>query len=213
MRSKESIIIKTNKIFYLNALSAFTTFGFFTSIIEFSLWFKKVQKYQDLVLVGEADKYKGTLNKEIEGLKAELEKEKLEHQVKFSKIHEERAQVIKEMYKRLIKIHYDAQVHFVNRDKQEKSEHPVSYLFETLRYFEDHELLFPDNVCDLISETIGLYTQLATNVEGLSVASRSTQDNKNERERYWYDKIYDSLQRKIPELKRELKKEFRKLIS
>jgi hypothetical protein len=212
IEAKRVIYYQEAQSFYLNALSLFSVLGLFISITGFSLWFNKVQKFQDMALVGEAEKYNGALSKELEEIKGQLEKERLEHQVKFSKIHEERAVVIKEMYKRIVKIHYDAQIYFVNRDRKEIGDHPSSYLFDTLRYFEDHELLFSDKVNSLISETIGHYTQLATNVDGLSVASKSIQDSKYQEEKYWYDKIYDSLQKKIPELKKELKEEFRNLI-
>ena len=78
---------------------------FLTGISSLSLvaiWLGKliINKTFDLGL----EKYKASLQKENEVHKSELSKQSLEHQIKFSKLHEDRAEKIKILYSKVIEL-------------------------------------------------------------------------------------------------------------
>ena len=61
----------------------------------------------------DAEKFKATLkadaDREIESLKHSLQMIATEHQVRFSKMHERRAEVIEDLYKKLTHLYLDGQ--------------------------------------------------------------------------------------------------------
>lgn len=79
--------------FYFFAMSGITTF---------SIWVGKliITKSFDIRI----ESYKAGLQKEIEGYKSNLSKISLEHQIKFSRLHEDRAEKIKVLYHKVIEL-------------------------------------------------------------------------------------------------------------
>ncbi len=95
--------------------------------------------------------------------KHELEMLRNEHSVKFSKLHEEQARVVKELYSKLLEIKNACSliVRFFEHDKKgvqtakdelskELFEHSKSDEFR--KFYKENEILFPDSICDLIQE-------------------------------------------------------------
>jgi hypothetical protein len=80
-------------IYFLSGVTAFTTLA---------IWLGKliINKSFDLGL----EKYKSSLQKEIEVHKNELARQSLEHEIKFSKLHADRAEKIKTLYTKVIEL-------------------------------------------------------------------------------------------------------------
>ena len=80
----------------------FTYLFVVSGLTTFSIWIGKlvITRAFDLGV----EKYKVSLQKEIEEHKTELSKISLEHQIKFSSLHEERAQTIQVLYGKVIEL-------------------------------------------------------------------------------------------------------------
>jgi len=71
-----------------------------TGLTVFAVWFGKllIHKTFDFSI----EKYKSNLQKDMEAFKNQLSKMALEHQIKFSKLHEDRAEKIKILYTQIV---------------------------------------------------------------------------------------------------------------
>ncbi|MFQ5904134.1 MAG: hypothetical protein ACE5JO_10630 [Candidatus Binatia bacterium] len=98
------------------------------------------------------------LNRDIERFKAQLERTATEHQVRFTKLHETRAEVIAELYKRLAQ----AQRCFASLinpmqsvgeppiEEKRKSAQDAGNAFVT--YFDENEIYLDPRLCQQIDE-------------------------------------------------------------
>ncbi|WNF35675.1 hypothetical protein RJD24_14600 [Bacillaceae bacterium IKA-2] len=111
------------------------------------------------LLSKDIENYKTRLNKELEGHKSELQKSIFEHKTKFSNLHGERANVIKELYKKLTNLETYLKDYYSDiTDNQDKllvgktlSTLTTSYL-DFMEYFNHNRIFFDDNVCFYIEE-------------------------------------------------------------
>jgi hypothetical protein len=162
------------------------------------------------------------LAKDIEHVKHELKIEEQIASIRFSKLHERRAEVIHEIYKRVIRIR-SACAHVIDRENTDAKEdefNVVAGIFEevvkTHIYFGENALYLPEPVRDK-------YRALFTSgiIEPLkAVATTECLDTTVKRLRpEWYDQIKSGM---LPLLKKsrdemdryisELEREFQKLL-
>ena len=87
-------------------VTVFTTIGGGTVLLGTAAYLIKTALAQRLLLDAEGFKaqLKTSADVEIERLKVSLQMSALEHQVRFSKLHEKRAEVIAELYRRLVEL-------------------------------------------------------------------------------------------------------------
>jgi hypothetical protein len=87
-------------------VTVFTTIGGGTVLLGAAAYVIKTALTQRLLLDAEGFKaqLKASADAEIERLKVSLQMSALEHEVRFSKLHEKRAEVIAELYGRLVEI-------------------------------------------------------------------------------------------------------------
>lgn len=107
--------------------------------------------------------YKSKLNEEltlkIEPLKSELAKNNITHQIQFSFLHQERAKVILELYKKLIELH-SAMVDWTNfmhpviedaeKESQERSKRANTAINDFKNFYLVNKLFFSKSFCDYI---------------------------------------------------------------
>ncbi len=79
-----------------------TYFLSITALTGAAVWFGKllINKAFDFSI----EKYKSSLQKDMEAFKSQLSKMALEHQIKFSKLHEDRAEKIKILYTQIVNL-------------------------------------------------------------------------------------------------------------
>jgi hypothetical protein len=99
-------------------------------------------------------------NGSIEQLKHSLEVLAAEHQVRFSKLHEKRADVIAELYKLLVEAFWAAQS-FVSpmefggeKSKPEKHQEAITKLREFFTFFGTHRIYLPESICKLLDKAV-----------------------------------------------------------
>jgi hypothetical protein len=116
------------------------------------------------------EQYKSKLSEEltikIEPIKSELAKSNITHQIQFSFLHQERAKVILELYKKLIELH-SAMVDWTNfmhpiiEDAEKESKARTDRVNNAIHDFKNfylvNKLFFPKSFCTYIDEVFKEY--------------------------------------------------------
>src|SRR2546426_7558344 len=111
----------------------------------------------DKLIVRDTKEFESTLKAKadaaVEHLKNELHLRTIEHQVRFSRLHEERAGVIAELYGHLVEALWEAESFLSPMEwsgeptKKEKHQTAMNKLVELYRYFDKHRIYLPPDVC------------------------------------------------------------------
>lgn len=112
------------------------------------------------LLAKDIEGFKATLKSESEvasqRLRHDLEKATIEHQVRFSKLHEKRADVIAELYGLLVQAYWDISSFTSPMEwegepkKQEKYATAMNASADFYRFFDKHKIYIPEKLCDQI---------------------------------------------------------------
>jgi hypothetical protein len=94
---------------------------------------------------------------EIERLKTALQVTAAEHQIRFSKLHEKRAEVIAEIYKLLVQaerdgLQYIYQLGKVSPEQEGQDPPAIKRLIEFDSFVDVHRIYLPPNICKLLGE-------------------------------------------------------------
>lgn len=139
-----------------------TTVGGGTVLLGAAAWLIKTGLKERLARDAEAFKtrLKSNADTEVERLKSSLQKTAFEHQVRFLKLHEKRAEVIAELYKRLVDVTRNSQRFVLTRESGPQSGQREEYaraahrLDEFVSFFEDHQIYLPVDVCILVDKFV-----------------------------------------------------------
>jgi len=104
---------------------------------------------------------KADADAKIEELKSSLQMAALEHQVRFSNLHEKRAQLIADLYERLVDVFWVGQ-HFVITgaftDRADggptQYNNAVQKILDFTHFFDIHRIYLPSGICTLLTEFI-----------------------------------------------------------
>lgn len=114
----------------------------------------------------EQESFKGKLALDLEKYKEELKRTSLEHEVKFTRLHEKRATVISQLYKRIVELDKATNILNFELNSQEGKEKSVqTTTIENLYncfngfygYFADNQIFFSSRICDLINDLAKTY--------------------------------------------------------
>lgn len=172
-------------------------------------------------LMRDAEEFKSRLkadaDAQIERLKNSLQMAALEHQVRFSKLHERRAEVIAELYKRLGEIYAEGRLFvYMASDSSKPNERWEQYNaayknnWALVRFIEDHRIYLPICACDLLDKYVRTLNQavIDTQVYG-AVDSPTFLHEKKEAIR----NAFIAIEQDVPKIKQLLEQEFRALLS
>ena len=96
----------------------------------------------------------------IETLKSDLELKAIEHQVRFSKLHERRAEVIAELYGYLVEALWAAEsflspIEWAGEPKkEEKHVSAMNKLVDLYRYFDKNRIYLPPEICASLEKLV-----------------------------------------------------------
>ncbi len=169
----------------------------------------------------DAERFKASLkadaDKEIESLKHSLQMIATEHQVRFSKMHERRAEFIEELYKKLTVLNLHGEQFVITSENNptsyqaEKFAEMQEELREVFLFAEQHRIYLPETVCALVDKHLG---QLRKTVWTAGIFGRI--ENPNERtiqqSNDAFTKAYKEFETDIPAARKSLEAEFRKMI-
>jgi hypothetical protein len=169
----------------------------------------------------DAEKFKATLkadaDREIESLKHSLQMIATEHQVRFSKMHERRAEVIEDLYKKLTHLYLDGQ-RFVLTSENNPSGYKENE-FKNLRekisdvfvLIEEHRILLPTTVCSLLDQYVGQLGSVVY-VAGVFGRIQNANEQTTQQSNDAFTKAYKDFETDIPAARKALEDEFRKML-
>jgi len=150
----------------------------------------------------------GDITRKVEEVKTEFIKVSSEHQIRFSKLHEKRAEIIAELYRRLNNFHWAVcaflrDFHTTKNDKKEfKKLDDKSYEFTD--YFHNHRIYFNENICSKINELVdALYSAY------VPLESRDSNDKYLKED---WNNCAEIVQKQYPKIKESLESDFRKIL-
>ena len=155
----------------------------------------------------------------IEHLKNELQLKTIEHQVRFSRLHEKRANVIAELYGHLVETLWEAESFLSPMEwagepsKEEKHRIAMGKLVEFFRFFDKHRIYLPEEVCGLLEK---LALEVRSHVINFGVYVRFHEQSLNDhtreqKEKAWNDG-WDAIKNQVPQARKLLEDEFRALL-
>jgi hypothetical protein len=155
----------------------------------------------------------------IEHLKSELQLKTIEHQVRFARLHEKRADVIAELYGFLVEMLWEAESFLSPMEwagepnKEEKHRVAMNKLVEFFRFFDKHRIYFPEELCGSLEQ---LALQVRSHVISFGVYVRFKEESLNDhtrenKERAW-NAGWDAIKTQVPAARKLLEEEFRALL-
>ena len=155
----------------------------------------------------------------IENLKSELQLRTIEHQVRFSRLHEKRASVIADLYGHLVEALWEAESFLSPMEwtgepgKQEKHNIAMDKLVELYRFFDKHRIYLPSELCDSLE---ALFMEVRQHVINFGVYVRFHEQSINDHTREQKEKVWnegwDAIMNKVPLARQNLEQEFRVLL-
>ena len=175
------------------------------------------------ILNRDLEAYKSTLTKDVEAFKSNLQLATIEHQVRFSKLHDKRAQVIQDLYGKLVAL--DTMIHSVLKRLRKVGEATLDEKVieygglhnELHEFFLPNRIFFGSETCQAIDNLLILSRDTYFDITTYPVDPQSPeykngrQDLLNERHEYW-EKARKAFDTDIKNLKEELEKQFRTML-
>lgn len=174
-----------------------------------------------------AEEYKSELTKEVEKYKNELSQVSLEHQIKFSNLHEQRAEIIKFFFSEIVKlegllIHATA----INQGPEfmtdvQRDNDAIDHIRELINYFDLNRIFFSKSTVDkvdaIFKESWAIVAQMRTVRRNASEATKYTTQNMPVPQDYvsssdLWNKAFERVRYHFRGLKEELANEFRSLL-
>ncbi|TFW72986.1 hypothetical protein C3Y98_01105 [Methylotenera oryzisoli] len=153
--------------FFLQLLSSAAVSAFLSGFV---IWLTKswiseriknsIKNEYDEKLETHKAQLKAQADVESERLRSQLSIAATEHQVKFSRLHDKRAEVIAELYGLLVQAHWDAgsfisPVEFGGEPtKKEKYVTAMNAIADFFRFFEKNKIYLPIELCDLLEKFV-----------------------------------------------------------
>jgi len=162
-------------------------------------------------------KLKADADMEIERLKNSLQMVAVEHQVRFSKLHEKRAEVIAELYKRLVDVHWHGRMfvfsseHNRTPSQQKESEKTAQEVLDVTLFIEQHRIYLPESVCALLDKFVG-YIRHNVHATGIFTRVQYPSVQTLEHSEKTFTKAYEEFEKDIPAALKALEIEFRKIL-
>ena len=155
---------------------------------------------------------------EIERLKSTLQMAALEHQVRFSKLHETRAEIIAKLYALLVELQYAGQRYvLVGGYESEKLKRDDEFsktsakVNEVFLFIEEHQIYLSDDVCTLLAEFVNTINR-AVNGVWIYAKYQGGPANFLQEQGKVLMGAAEAFEGRIPMVRKALRDEFRKLL-
>lgn len=155
----------------------------------------------------------------IEHLRSDLQLRSIEHQVRFSRLHEKRASVIAELYGHLVETLSEAESFLSpmewlgEPDKAEKHRIAMNKLVDFFRYFDKHRIYLPEEMCGSL-EAVAMKVRSHIIEFGVYVGfnDQSMNDHTREQKQKAWNGGWDAIKNQVPQARKLLEEEFRMLL-
>ncbi len=147
------------------------------------------------------------IDRDLEKFKSNLEKMAFEHQIRFSTLHEKRAQIIAELHSRLYDFQWAVSAflrdfHKNNENDKTKSVRELdnkSYKFKD--YFDKHRIYFTENICSTVDELVDILYSAYVPLE--------IRDRSDDKLKQVWGECADTVLKKYPAIRASLENDFR----
>jgi hypothetical protein len=154
----------------------------------------------------------------IEQLRSHLQQAVLEHQVRFSKLHEKRGEVIEQVYQQLVEAEKGygrfVLVDGYERDMEKQTEARLkteTAMYDVSLFIEKHRIYLPITICDSLKAFLDIMWNNVINVGVYAAIKHPTPHSAYERNAA-FTKAYQALTKEIPSAREALGNEFRNLL-
>lgn len=140
-----------------------------------------------------------------------------EHAVRFSKLHNERGEVIKQLYSKLVKMEnsirsYMNPFQYENAPSEEEQQKITAKAAgDFIWFYDENRIFFEIRLCDLIEEIYTIFRKAWIDFhiyQNAASVSRAVQSAKSELQL----NAYKNVREKLPELRKQLEDDFRILL-
>lgn len=155
----------------------------------------------------------------IEHLKNELQLKTIEHQIRFSRLHEKRADVIAELYGFFVEALWEAESFLSpmgwNGEPKKKEKHitAMNKLADLFRYFDKHRIYLPPELCSSLEQ---LVIEIRSLVIDFGVyfdfPESSLNDSTQQEKRKAWHAGWGAIKNQVPLARQNLENEFRFLL-
>ena len=203
----------------INWQDVITTVGSGSVLLAAAAWLLKTVLTDRLTKDADAfrTQLKADADMEIERLKNSLQMVAVEHQVRFSNLHEERAKVIAQLYKRLVDAHWHARgfvfssEHNRTPTQQEEFQKTAQEMFDVTFFIDQHRIYLPESVCTLLDKFVGDIRRIVHATGIFTHVQYPTVETLQQSEKT-FTKAYEEFEKDIPAARRALEIEFRKIL-
>lgn len=209
-----------SELFYA-VISSVTASAIITSILAwvFRSWISErlknaIKSEYDIRLETHKAALKNQYDIEAERLRSQLNIIAIEHEVKFSRLHDKRAEIIADLYSLLVKAHWDAGSFSSpiemggEPSKLEKYNLSQKSLFECRLFFEKNRIYLPEKLCELLGDLIG---KMSSHVHHFGMMVQMNSDHSGEMLKAWIA-AWGHIDKDFPAAKKSLEKELRKIL-
>lgn len=152
-----------------------------------------------------------------EQLKNSLKLIAVEHEIRFKRLHEKRAEVLDELYAHLAEAVYLTRS-FVSimewvgdKSKQDKYLEAMQKIVEFYRYFDRHRIYLTDEQCELIDAFVDRLREPSIEFSFYLDVPKFNQEMLKEKSKVWRE-AWESVEKKVPPARQALEDEFRKML-
>jgi len=157
--------------------------------------------------------FKQILSKDVEKFKNDLELKSIEFKIKYEKLHTERAEVIKEIYKKISKT-FQSMHSYVNiaqwsgePNQEQKAKNAAEMANDLVSYYEENKIFFEEEVDFEIDKLMKEFKEVWLTYS----LSKSLKPHSDESMKEW-DKAWKKINEDVPNVKKIIENKFRKII-
>ena len=168
------------------------------------------------ILAQNLEKFKAGLAQNLEKFKADLQQAGIEHQIRFSKLHEKRATVLAELYKLLVEAfwrvsEFTSPMQFGDPNRNKQYVDALNSVEAYFRFFDQHRIWLPTKLCDPL-EYFAKQLRDPTIQLGVYLSIKNpTEKTFHEQQEVW-NKVWETVSGDIPKIRSAIEVEFRTLL-
>ena len=154
-------------------------------------------------------------SKDLEKFKLNLEKESLRYRIRYERLHTERAEVIKELYKRLSRAHDSMSTltcpgQFAGEPSiEEKAKTAEGAVNGLISYYEENKIFLEENLSEEFDRLIGHFKSAWREFQTSQELRGSEEPGSAER---WYKAWEKVSKEEVPEVRKRIEDKFRGII-
>jgi hypothetical protein len=156
---------------------------------------------------------------ETERLRSQLSVQAAEHAVRFQKLHEKRAEVVAEVYSRLVEAYWKASsfasmMEWVGEpNKKEKYVEAMNSIASFYQYFDKHKIYLPSGLCDQIESFVqGMRHKIIGFGVYVRHADESLPEHALEKKHEAWTKAWEYMEKEVPAARSSLESELRSIL-